>query len=240
MVHQKSTVPDNLPAVSRHADGISRRVPIWVVAGLILLLAAGAGAVYYFLLMPMDGTIPAGAATRYDGLEQGSTDEGFPRLGRPDAPFIVEEFSSFACSHCRTFHEEQFRDLLDKIAAGRVQFVYIPVSHIGWGAKNAAKGALCAGEQGQFWAMHDTLFYWQGKFLASPFSERRIENGARNLGLDSAAFKQCMDDNHPQAILQRARDEFDRRHLSGTPTLFINGVQVRDYSELENLDGAAP
>jgi protein-disulfide isomerase len=204
------------------------------------LLLAVAGAVYYFLLMPMDGPIPAGAATRYADLEQGITDEGFPRLGRPDAAVIVEEFSSFACPHCRTFHEEQFRDLLDKIAAGRVQFVYIPVTHIGRGAKNAAKGALCAGEQGRFWAMHDTLFYWQGEFLASPFGKRRIENGAQNLGLDSAAFKKCMDDDHPQVILQRARDEFERRHLSGTPTLFINGIQVRDYGELENLGGSTP
>ena len=234
MNQRKHTPPDRPPGNPR------RRIPIWAILGIVLLLVVGAGVVYYLWLMPMDGPIPAGAATRYAALEQSTTEAGFPRLGRPDAPVVVEEFSSFACPHCRTFHEERFPALLDEIAAGQVQFIFIPVTHIGWGAKNAAQGALCAGEQGRFWPMVDTLFFWQGKFVASPFGKRRLENGAKNLGLDTAAFKTCMGDDHPQEILARARDEFDRRNLSGTPTLFINGLKVADYSELDNLGGSAP
>jgi protein-disulfide isomerase len=123
--------------------------------------------------------------------------------------------------------------LLDEITAGQVQFVLIPVTFIGPGAGNAARGALCAGEQGKFWEMHDTLFYWQGRYLGSVFSERRIRMGAENLGLDMAAFDQCMDADQP--VLEAARTEFDRRGLTGTPSLFINGEKVRDYQELENL-----
>jgi protein-disulfide isomerase len=177
--------------------------------------------------------VPVDAGKQVAALEQGTTEAGFPRLGSPDAPVVVEEFSSYACPHCRTFHEEEFPDLLDEIEAGTVQFVYIPVTHIGYGAKNAAQGAMCAAEQGKFWEMHDTLFSWQGKYVANTFHERRLEKGAANLGLDVAAFKACMDRDLP--VLDRARDEFDRRDLSGTPSIFVNGEKVRDYDELDHL-----
>jgi protein-disulfide isomerase len=57
--------------------------------------------------------------------------------------------------------------------------------------------------------------------------------GAENLGLDTTAFEQCMDADQP--VLEAARAEFDRRGLTGTPSLFIDGKKVRDYQELENL-----
>jgi protein-disulfide isomerase len=209
-----------------------QRIPIWL---LIPLLAAGAVlcGVLVYRLMPMDAPIPDEALTRYIGLEQGYTDQGFPRLGRADAPTVVEEFSSFACPYCRAFHDEHFVKLLSAIAAGKVQFVFIPISTIGWGAESAAKGALCAGEQDHFWEMHDALFDWQDRLWA--FNGRRIKTGAKNLGLDTTAFNHCMDSVRPKAVLERAHDEFERRKLTGTPTLFINGWRVTDYREIDAL-----
>jgi protein-disulfide isomerase len=215
---------------------VRRRVPIWLLIVLgVALLAAIAALIYRF--MPLDAPIPGDVGRAYAGLERGTTDEGFPRLGEASAPVLVEVFSSFACPHCRTFHEEQFAGLLDEIAAGQVQFVFIPIAHIGRGAGTAAHGALCAGEQDRFWEMHDVLFYWQGRTVGSAFPERRVKLGAENLGLDTAAFNQCMDDSQPEAVLDRARAEFDRRGLTGTPSLFIDGQRVQDYSELEQLGG---
>jgi 2-hydroxychromene-2-carboxylate isomerase len=60
------------------------------------------------------------------------------------------------------------------------------------------------------------------------------------MGLDPAAFDTCMSANHPEAVLDAAQSEFRRRGLAGTPTLFINGEQVRDYRELENLSDRLP
>jgi protein-disulfide isomerase len=211
-----------------------RRVPIWVLLLIVAVIVVAAGIVVY-LLMPLNGPIPDGVETHYVGLEQGFTEAGFPRLGSPTAPVLVEDFSSYACPHCRTFHEEQFEDLLPAIAAGEVQFVMIPIPNIGPGARTAAAGALCAGEQGKFWEMHDTLFDWQRRFVASIFHERRVKKGAENLGLDTAAFGACLDSDRIATIIDRARQEFDRRGLSGTPSIFINGQRVRDYRELENL-----
>ncbi len=211
-----------------------RRFPLWWIIGIVILLVI-AGSILYFLFRPLNGPVPKGATARYVNLPQGTTVQGFPRLGNADAPVLVEEFSSFACPHCQAFHEEHFPALLDKITAGQVQFVYIPISTIGPGSKDAAEAALCAGEQGQFWEMHDTLFYWMDKYFFSTFADRRIRSGAENLGLNLDQFETCLNDHHSSAVLDEAMREFKRRDLSGTPTLFINGVRVRDYAELDHL-----
>lgn len=212
-----------------------RRPPLWVVIIVVATLLALAAAAY-LLLRPLEGPVPDGVEVHYAGLERGYTEQGFARLGSPDAPTLIEDFSSYACPHCRTFHVEQFEDLLDEIAAGQVQFVMIPIPHIGSGARNAARGALCAGEQGKFWEMHDTLFHWQDKFLTSVFDERRIKLGAENLGLDMPAFEQCLASDQIDRVIDAARNEFDRRGLTGTPTFFINGQKVQDYREIEDLN----
>ncbi len=216
------------------APAASIRIRGWLIIASLLLIVIGAGALYY-LLRPLDAPIPANAGSHYADLEQGYTAQGFPRLGRADAPVLVEGFSSYACPHCREFHEGRFVALLDAISAGQVQFVFIPISNIGWGAGDAAKGALCAGEQGQFWTMTDVLFDWQQRFLTSTFDTRRIRKGAQALGLDMAAFDTCLKSDSVQLVLEQARQEFTRRGLTGTPGFFINGQKVQDYRELDAL-----
>lgn len=212
----------------------SRRFLIWVIPLLVCLIASAGAAIWYWLA-PLDAPIPDDAGERYAGLEQGSTEQGFPRLGSADAPVVVEEFASFACPHCREFDENQLPDLLNDIASGHVQFVLIPMRNIGPGAENAAKAALCAGEQDRFWEMHDVLFYWQQKFFVRVFDERRILDGAENMGLNRDAFESCMNADRTQDLVDEAEREFHRRDLTGTPSVFINGQRVYDYNELDNL-----
>lgn len=218
-------------------DGRPARLRGWLIAISILGIILAAAAAYY-LLRPLDAPIPEGAGAQYAGLEQGVTAQGFPRLGSPDAPTLVEDFSSFACPHCREFHEGQFLTLLDAIAAGEVQFVFVPVPHIGWGAREAGKAALCAGEQGQVWTMVDVLYDWQRRFVTSTFDSRRVRKGAEALGLDMAAFDACMRGRAVQDVLDRARAEFERRGLTGTPSFFINGQKVQDYRDFDALVSA--
>ncbi|MCD4685788.1 MAG: DsbA family protein, partial [Anaerolineae bacterium] len=113
-----------------------RPVPHWLVAMVtfaIVLLAI----MVYLRFGPLDGPIPDGAGADYVTLQRGYTVQGFPYLGSPNAPVLVENFSSYVCPHCRDFHDDIFPDLLDGIAAGQVQFVFIPIAHIGAGAANA-------------------------------------------------------------------------------------------------------
>jgi len=214
------------------------RFPRWLIVPLALA-ALGVAVVAYLQLRPLDAPIPEGAGAEYAGLAQGFTDEGYARLGNPAAPVTVEEFSSYACPHCRDLHDEIFPGVLPEIADGDVQWIFIPNDRIGWGAREATKAALCAGQQGAYWAMHDVLFDWQRRFAASTFAERRLVKGVENLGLDGRAFETCLHSGAADEVADRACEEFKRRGLTGTPTLFVNGQRVEDYAELDGLHDRA-
>ncbi len=212
--------------------------PMWVV-GAVVALVLGVGAFLYYQLSPLEAPLPQDAGALYAELPQGVTEQGFSRLGDPNAPIVIEEFSSYACPHCRDFHENIFPDLVEEIANGDVQFVFIPVPKIGAGAGDAARAFFCAREQGRAWEMHDTLFFWQAQYITRTFDRKRLEKGAKALGLDVDTFSMCMEEERTEALVAAAWDEFERRGLSGTPTFFLNGEKMRDYREFETLSALA-
>ena len=166
--------------------------------------------------------------TRYDDLEQSVNELGFPVLGNPDAPVVVTEIGSFDCPHCGTFHETMFPELLPRVEAGEIQFVYVPVFGTGNlpNGQGAAMASICALEQDSFWLFHDMLFGWQS-FGTSAFSTERINAGVEALELDAEAFAECMNSEDTIATLENAfTTARELPEFSGTPTILVNGEKV--------------
>src|SRR5205823_10962062 len=116
----------------------------------------GVIAMVFVSTRPAEAFIPEDTPTRYKDLAAkqyiGTTPEGFPYLGAADAPSVMEEFSNFACPHCLDYHGQTFLNLLDKIQAGQLKFVYIPiVVTLGCNPEVETRVALCAAQQGKFW-----------------------------------------------------------------------------------------
>ena len=145
-----------------------------------------------------------------------------PTKGREDAPITLVEFSDFQCSFCRKFWKETLPKIeAEYINTGRVRFVYRHLIALGPFSEQAAHGAECAREQDKFWLYHDLLFERAGAVLA--FTEGRLKEYARELGLDANAFDACMASRrHKDRIRQEAEVA---RYLgaTGTPTFLING-----------------
>jgi protein-disulfide isomerase len=92
-------------------------------------------------------------------------------------------------------------------------------------AMPAAIAALAAGEQGKFWEFHDLLFK-----NYKELSVQKIEDIALAVGLEMEAYEK---QKHDPAIRQRiSQDLSDGRQagVRGTPTVFINGIRLRDRS----------
>jgi len=101
----------------------------------------------------------------------------------------------------------------------RVCFRHFPVRSSHPRAWPAACAAEAAGEQGQFWAMHDALFADQGR-LEDPHLWARAEA----LGLDVARFDA---DRRSDATLARVKASFRAGVSCGvvtTPSAFHDGV----------------
>lgn len=210
------------------------------VAGVV-----GAVAVIVMVLLvianqPAEAPIPEEAVARYSDLPQQKTAKGYPQLGDPDASVQVVEYSSFDCTSCGRFHDEAFPRLVERVKAGDISFTYVPLFGTGsvQNGQGAARAAICAGEQGSFWPIHDALFTWQTTYGNQAFTQNRLLSGLANLGVDRGRYDQCLGSGLPDNVLDSA--EADKVALGtdyrGTPTVIVNGINPTPQNSAPTLD----
>lgn len=206
-----------------------------IIGGVVL------GAIILAILLivanqPADAPVPEELIARFEGIPQTQTEEGYYRLGRPDAPVRVEEFASFACAGCEQFFSSSFDGVVDLVRSGAISFTYIPqLTGELRNAEGAARAAICAGEQGKFFEYHDMLFDWHTRFGNTAFTQNRLRTGASNLGLDTSQFNSCTSSSRSSDIVEQAVAEGVSRGVTGTPATFVNGspVEPSTLSQIE-------
>jgi len=94
-------------------------------------------------------------------------------------------------------------------------------------ATAAAQAAQAADLQGQFWPFHDALFARQASWadLSAAEAFRAFGSIARDLGLDVARWQVDAASSAVARVVAADRLEAERMQLSGTPTIFIDGVR---------------
>jgi protein-disulfide isomerase len=90
------------------------------------------------------------------------------------------------------------------------------------GACQLALGAVCAQEQGRFWAFHDKAFAAE---LSRPTLSDTVTLAAE-AGLDYTAFERCMGTDAARARLAADVEEANQLGLRATPTIFVNGKRL--------------
>lgn len=183
-------------------------------------------------MLPSGAELPDGVKTKYAGLQQSSTAQGYPQLGDPEAPILVQEFSSFTCPYCKELHEDTISpDLLPLIEQGHVRLVFAPID-LGHNEDEPEmiRAAMCALEQEKFFEVHDVLFHWQGNVA---FNEDRIEAAANELGLDVNDFMSCYNSNRYAGVPRDAAQDMRDRGLNiSTPTVFVDRDRVDPFNEM--------
>ena len=144
--------------------------------------------------------------------------------GPADAPVTVVEYGDFECPFCGQA-EPAVREMIKR---GQVRWVWrhLPLLDVHPHAQLAAEAAEAAGAQDAFWPMHDLLLTRQDHLLASDLRSYAVQ-----LGLDVDRFCADMARDVYAARIAADVESADLSNVSGTPTMFINGL--RHYGEFD-------
>lgn len=104
-------------------------------------------------------------------------------------------------------------------------------------AMKAHVAANCAGQQGQYWPMHDKLFNNQ-----RGLKPEQLREHAQSIGLDLNKYDKCMDDKTQEAEIRRDMAEGQKVGVRGTPSFGLgytdpNGSKVK---VVQVIRGAQP
>ena len=198
----------------------------------IVAVAVVAIAVIVVANQPVEAHILDDLSAAYAGIARSYSRDGYPQLGEIEAPVTLEEYASFACPGCQQFHEDSLGSILERVRAGQVLFTYVPLQTGSVpNAQGASRAALCAGQQGMFWEMHDLLFDWQTRYGNTAFSQNRLLAGVKGLGMRESLFTGCFNSSAITATLNAALNE----GVSITPTLRVNGVTLEAGQTLPSV-----
>jgi protein-disulfide isomerase len=156
-----------------------------------------------------------------------------PSRGSEEAPITIVELGDFQCFYCGKFWKETLPRIQETyVKRGKVRFVYRHFAILGEHSLAAAQAAECATEQGKFWEYHDRLFASQGPLA---FTKENLKRYAKELGLDTAPFKQCLDSDKYAQKVEGETGAGKMLGLRGTPAFFINGRLLVGAHPFENF-----
>lgn len=145
-------------------------------------------------------------------------------IGSPDAPATLVEYSDFSCPHCFDL-SVVMHDVIDEyVADGSVRVVFKPISFVNppYSAP-AAAAAVCAGEQGKFWEMHDQIWALYEQTGPGAYVPSNLNSAAQAIGLDTTEFRRCYNDSETASEVTAVITEAQSKGITGTPTMFLNG-----------------
>lgn len=145
--------------------------------------------------------------------------EGEPTMGEQSAKVTIVEVSDYHCPFCRRSAQQTFPQIVSEyVKSGKAQYAFVdyPIAQLHPDAFRSHEAAACAADQGKFWEMHTSL--WTTTPLRDAAS---LTAKAGSLGLDTAAFKACMDSGKHSAAIRDSVSRMERLGISGTPMTVV-------------------
>jgi protein-disulfide isomerase len=112
------------------------------------------------------------------------------------------------------------------VDTGKVQLVFKHFAFLGPESQWAAVASECAADQDKFWEYHDKVYNSQSGENQGAFSKDKLVALAEELGLDTAAFEECLNSDATLERVQADTTEGQQLGVRGTPAFFINGQPV--------------
>ena len=156
---------------------------------------------------------------------QSISTENQPSQGKLNAPVTVVMFTDFQCPACSGTHP-----VLKKVLAefgDKVRFVVrdFPLVNIHENAFRAALAANAANAQGKFFEYTELLYKNQ-----NALDTESLKKYARDAGLNQKQFDLDLESEKFADDVRKDLADGKNYGITGTPTIFVNGVKVRTLS----------
>ena len=202
---------------------------IWGIGFVVVL----AGALLAMALANKSSNIPSPTGTAAEKAEFTITTEDNVK-GNMDAKVTLVEFSDFECPACKAY-APVLTALVDMYPNDlRLVYKYFPLKTIHYRAQASAQAAEAAARQGKFWEMYKLLFDNQGVW-SKETGTATFEKYAQDIGLDVTKFLEDYNSDSVKEKIDRQLKEGIDLNVNGTPTMYINGVKIKNPGSTEEF-----
>jgi protein-disulfide isomerase len=166
---------------------------------------------------------------------------GMPVKGNADAPVKIVEFGDYKCPICQYFAQNVEPQIeKDFIDTGKAALYFANYTFIGPDSVTAALAAESVQQQSNdaFWPYYKAIYDNQQdekiNWATSDYLVQLAKDA--NLSIDFDKLKKDIDDKTYQSEVNKDNAMVGPLNVTGTPTLFINGVQYAgnlDYASIK-------
>jgi len=152
----------------------------------------------------------------------------------PTPKMEIVIYSDFQCHNCADLFfdvEEELHRLY--VDTDKVSMEVRSINGLGNASLLAAEAALCAGDQGKFWAYSGALFTAWRQAGAAAYSEAELLKTAIALGLNEEAFSTCLTSGVKEAEVDANRLELLDAGETEIPIIYINGNKIKGNKPLQ-------
>lgn len=219
---------------------MKRFLPFLIIAVVAIVTVGVATAVYREKTKPRPApAIPAVAAgtAGTPAAAEAPEDPSLHVRGPRNAPLTLEIYGDFQCPSCALVSKAI--DELQEQYAGKMRVVFheFPLA-MHKHALEAAMAAEAAGVQGKFWEMHEMLYQYQPVWTKIGDVGYFFEAYAQQIGLNVDQFRVDRNSQEIQARVMADGEAGVARGVKNTPTLFLNGSELRSGFTKDSLKDA--
>jgi protein-disulfide isomerase len=159
-----------------------------------------------------------------------------PAMGKSDAPLVFVEYTDFECPFCQRYHLDAFEQVKkDWVDTGKMRYYSrdFPLDFHP-NARRAALAARCAGDQGKYWELRNTMIR-----NADKLGGDAIVGYAKGVGLDMKKFEACLNSDFYKPAIDKDIAEGNVAGVTGTPS-FVVGRLDKGRLVGQRLVGAMP
>jgi protein-disulfide isomerase len=208
-----------MQAAQQRAEQRRRNLVVAGVAVVVIAVIVGIGIA---VQGSRDATgpvaVPAGTVDTY----------GIPR-GDESAPVTMDLYEDFQCPVCKAYEGYLSDTYTKNVDAGTLRIVYHPMAFLDDYSKRSLATAACVLDQNgpdAYLTLHGLLYQNQPSEQGPYPSDDDLAKLAAQAGADQAAVAKCQQAGTFDGWAKAATDAASKAHVTGTPTMFIDGQEV--------------